>query len=144
MHAHPHRSGFSRAPDGHGKGRHQFSQLEVSNTIDHLSIDTILAAVKEIRSADRVYLLSRGLSQLVAKEFALKLQLIDYITKQMSEEEEKAERVRDVRDVEAFAARRVLHGLGAHDLALREIRQRIALVDGGVEVQYENQSVHSS
>ncbi|WP_414160514.1 MurR/RpiR family transcriptional regulator [Selenomonas sp.] len=76
MHAHPHRSGFSRAPDGHGKGRHQFSQLEVSNTIDHLSIDTILAAVKEIRSADRVYLLSRGLSQLVAKEFALKLQLI--------------------------------------------------------------------
>lgn len=32
--------------------------------------------MKEIRSADRVYLLSRGLSQLVAKEFALKLQLI--------------------------------------------------------------------
>ena len=52
------------------------SMLEVSNTIDHLSIDTILAAVKEIRSADRVYLLSRGLSQLVAKEFALKLQII--------------------------------------------------------------------
>ena len=56
----------------------------------------------------------------------------------------RAERVRDVRDVEAFAARRVLHGRCAHDLALREIRQRIALVDGGVEVQYENQSVHSS
>ncbi len=32
--------------------------------------------MKEIRSADRVYLLSRGLSQLVAKEFALKLQII--------------------------------------------------------------------
>ena len=52
------------------------SMLEVSNTIDHLSIETILAAVKEIRSANRVYLLSRGLSELVAKEFALKLQLI--------------------------------------------------------------------
>ena len=54
------------------------SMLEVSNTIDHLSIDTVLAAVKEIRSADRVYLLSRGLSQLVAQEFALKLQILGF------------------------------------------------------------------
>ena len=52
------------------------SMLEVSNTIDHLSIDTVLAAVKEIRSARRIYLLSRGLSELVAKEFALKLQIL--------------------------------------------------------------------
>lgn len=34
------------------------SLLEVSNTIDHLSIDTILDVVKEIRSAKRIYLLS--------------------------------------------------------------------------------------
>ncbi|MCI6284339.1 MurR/RpiR family transcriptional regulator [Selenomonas sp.] len=137
------------------------SMLEVSNTIDHLSIETILAAVKEIRSANRVYLLSRGLSELViiyslsgktpellkAAENAASLGariititcggpnaplariahlavfvykhshvsiksvdatsrlplyvisriLIDYITKQMSEEEEKAERAKEAK-----------------------------------------------
>ena len=54
------------------------SLLEVSNTIDHLSIDTILAVVKEIRSAHRIYLLSRGLSEHVAQEFALKLEILGF------------------------------------------------------------------
>ena len=54
------------------------SLLEVSNTIDHLSIDTILDVVKEIRSAKRIYLLSRGLSEHVAQEFALKLQILGF------------------------------------------------------------------
>lgn len=54
------------------------SLLEVSNTIDHLSIDTILDVVKEIRSAKRIYLLSRGLSEHIAQEFALKLQILGF------------------------------------------------------------------
>ena len=45
------------------------SLLEVTNTIDHLSTDTILRAVKEIKEAKRIYLLSRGLTELVAREF---------------------------------------------------------------------------
>lgn len=52
------------------------SMLEVSNTIDHLNIDTILSVVKEIRHAKRIYLLSRGLTEHVTQEFALKLQLL--------------------------------------------------------------------
>ena len=54
------------------------SLLEVSNTIDHLSIETILDVVKEIRGAKRIYLLSRGLSEHVAQEFALKLQILGF------------------------------------------------------------------
>lgn len=38
------------------------SLMEVSNTIDHLSIDTVLSVVREIREANRIYLLSRGLA----------------------------------------------------------------------------------
>jgi DNA-binding MurR/RpiR family transcriptional regulator len=52
------------------------SLLEVTNTIDQLSIDSILKAVDEILHAKRIYLLSRGLTELVAKEFELKLQLL--------------------------------------------------------------------
>ena len=52
------------------------SLMEVSNTIDHLSIDTILSVVHEIRGAKRIYLLSRGLTEHVAQEFALKLQIL--------------------------------------------------------------------
>ena len=54
------------------------SLLEVTNTIDHLSIDTILRIVDEIMKARRIYLLSRGLTELVAQEFALKLQVLGY------------------------------------------------------------------
>lgn len=54
------------------------SLLEVSNTIDHLSIDTILSVVKELRQASRIYLLSRGLTEHVAQEFALKLQILGF------------------------------------------------------------------
>lgn len=52
------------------------SLMEVSNTIDHLNIDTILSVVREIRGANRIYLLSRGLTEHVAQEFALKLQIL--------------------------------------------------------------------
>ena len=52
------------------------SLFEVTNTIDHLDIKTILKAVAEIRSAKRIYLLSRGLSEHVAEEFELKLNIM--------------------------------------------------------------------
>ena len=52
------------------------SLIKVSNTIDHLSIDTVLSVVREIREANRIYLLSRGLTEHVAQEFALKLQIL--------------------------------------------------------------------
>ena len=51
------------------------SLTEVTQTIEQLSIETILAVVREIRQAKRIYLLSRGLTEHVADEFALKLQL---------------------------------------------------------------------
>ena len=54
------------------------SLSEVTNTIDHLSTDTILRVVKEIKEARRIYLLSRGLTELVAREFELKLQILGY------------------------------------------------------------------
>ncbi len=52
------------------------SLLEVTRTIDHLSQEIVLSVVKELRTAPRIYLLSRGLSEHVAEEFALKLQLL--------------------------------------------------------------------
>ena len=54
------------------------SRLEVLNTIEHLKIETILAVVKELCHAKRIYLLSSGLSKHVAQEFALKLELLGY------------------------------------------------------------------
>lgn len=51
------------------------SLMEVTQTIEQLSIETILAVVREICQAKRIYLLSRGLTEHVAEEFALKLQL---------------------------------------------------------------------
>lgn len=53
------------------------SLMEVTNTIDHLSIDGILSVVKELRSAKRIYMLARGMTEHVAQEFALKLQILD-------------------------------------------------------------------
>lgn len=52
------------------------SLTEISNTIDQLSIDTILKAVEEIKNAERIFIFSKGLSNLAASEFTLKLQLL--------------------------------------------------------------------
>lgn len=54
------------------------SLQEVTNTIDHLSIDTILKVVDLLKNANRIYILSRGLTELVAQEFGLKLQILGY------------------------------------------------------------------
>lgn len=53
------------------------SLLEISNTIESLSIDTILKAVDILRNANRVFIFSKGLSNNVASELALKLQVIN-------------------------------------------------------------------
>lgn len=54
------------------------SVLEATNTVDHLAINDILKAVDLIKKTPRIYLLSRGITELVAQEFALKLQLLGY------------------------------------------------------------------
>lgn len=54
------------------------SLLEVTNTIERLSIDTILSVVRELGKAERIYMLSRGLTEHVADEFCLKLQLLGF------------------------------------------------------------------
>lgn len=52
------------------------SLTEISSTIDQLSIDTILRAVDEIQQAERIFIFSKGLSNQVASELSLKLQVI--------------------------------------------------------------------
>ena len=52
------------------------SLTEISNTIDQLSIDTILKAVEEIQKAEKIFVFSKGLSNQVASEMTLKLQVL--------------------------------------------------------------------
>lgn len=54
------------------------SVLEATNTVDHLSVNDILKVISLIQTAPRIYILSRGLTELVADEFSLKLQLLGY------------------------------------------------------------------
>lgn len=52
------------------------SLKEVTYTLEQLSADDVLKTVKAIYNAKRVFLLARGLSEQVAQEFALKLQVL--------------------------------------------------------------------
>ena len=61
------------------------SLMEVTNTIEHISIDQILKSIELIKKAPRIYILSRGLTILVAQEFSLKLQLLGYNIFQISD-----------------------------------------------------------
>jgi len=61
------------------------SLKEISNTIDYLSLDDILESVKIIKNSKKIYVLARGLSELVANEFSLKLQLLSYDAFQISD-----------------------------------------------------------
>lgn len=61
------------------------SLLEVTNTIEYISIDQILKSIELIKNAPRIYILSRGLTTLVAQEFSLKLQLLGYNIFQLSD-----------------------------------------------------------
>jgi len=61
------------------------SLMEVTNTIENISIDNILQSIELIKKASRIYILSRGLTILVAQEFSLKLQLLGYNIFQISD-----------------------------------------------------------
>ena len=54
------------------------SLLEVQRALDQLSVPTVLQIVECIHKADRVLVLGRGLTEYVAEEFGLKLQLLDH------------------------------------------------------------------
>lgn len=54
------------------------SLTEVSNTIENISADTILKIVKEVEEAEKIYIFAKGLSEHVAAEFTLKLQVLGY------------------------------------------------------------------
>lgn len=56
----------------------QKSLTEVNNTLDRLSIDSILKIIKEINSSQQIYIFARGLSEQVAAEFSLKLQVLGH------------------------------------------------------------------
>lgn len=54
------------------------SLIEATNTIEQISINNILKSVDLIKSSSKIYVISRGLTELVAEEFSLKLQLLGY------------------------------------------------------------------
>ncbi|KLE15493.1 MurR/RpiR family transcriptional regulator [Clostridium sp. C8] len=56
------------------------SLIEVTKTIENISITNVLNVVKIIKESKRIYILARGLTELVAQEFNLKLQLLGYNT----------------------------------------------------------------
>ena len=56
------------------------SLIEVTKTIENISITNVLNIVKFIKESNRIYILARGLTELVAQEFNLKMQLLGYNT----------------------------------------------------------------
>ena len=56
------------------------SLIEVTKTIENISITNVLNIVKIIKKSKRIYILARGLTELVAQEFNLKMQLLGYNT----------------------------------------------------------------
>ena len=56
------------------------SLIEATKTVENISITNVLKIVKLIKDSKRIYILARGLTELVAKEFNLKLQLLGYNT----------------------------------------------------------------
>ncbi|NFJ61182.1 MurR/RpiR family transcriptional regulator [Clostridium botulinum] len=56
------------------------SLIEVTKTIENISVENVLKTVRLIKEAKRIYILARGLTELVAQEFNLKLELLGYNT----------------------------------------------------------------
>lgn len=61
------------------------SLMEAKYTLEHMSVSKILKVVELIKNADRIYILARGLTELVADEFSLKLQLLGFNTFKISD-----------------------------------------------------------
>lgn len=56
------------------------SFVEVTKTIENIKVDSILKITSLIKGSRRVVILAKGLTELVAQEFTLKLQLLGYNT----------------------------------------------------------------
>ena len=54
------------------------SLIETRQTIENLSVNKVVDVLNLIRKSKRIVVLARGLSELVSKEFTLKLQLMDF------------------------------------------------------------------
>ena len=54
------------------------SLIEAQNVIENISIGTVLNVLNVIKKAKRIYVLARGLSEYVGKEFSFKLQLLGF------------------------------------------------------------------
>lgn len=53
------------------------SLIEVQKIMERISVRDVLAIVDKLKSASRIYVLARGLSEYVGQEFSMKLQLLD-------------------------------------------------------------------
>ena len=54
------------------------SLIETQRVIEQISVSSVLEVVRLINGASRILVFGRGLSEYVAEEFTLKLQLLDY------------------------------------------------------------------
>ena len=54
------------------------SLIETRQTIENLSVNGILEVLELIKKSEKIIVLARGLTELVAEEFSLKLQLMDF------------------------------------------------------------------
>lgn len=54
------------------------SLIEATSVLEQISLTNVLNIVKTISNSKKIYVLARGLTEYVAKEFCLKLQLLDY------------------------------------------------------------------
>lgn len=54
------------------------SLMEVSRTLDNISLKDIVSIVNTLKSTKRIYIIARGLTELVANEFDYKLKLLGY------------------------------------------------------------------
>lgn len=61
------------------------SLMEATYTLEHISVSKILQVIELIKNSDRIYILARGLTELVADEFSLKLQLLGFNTFKISD-----------------------------------------------------------
>lgn len=54
------------------------SLKEATNTVEELSIDDVLKSVELIKKCKKIYVIARGLTELVSQEYSLKLQLLGF------------------------------------------------------------------
>ena len=54
------------------------SLKEATNTVEEISIDNVLKSVDLIRKSRKIYVIARGLTELVSQEYSLKLQLLGF------------------------------------------------------------------